>query len=186
MPERRDVDERGRVFVGYRTVHGKKYEWWASSQEAFDRREVRRYEAIKRWTAEKKKDPAFRKKLSVANTERNKINRENDPARFLLYGARCRAKGSAKRSTLDFDIDKSDCIVPTHCPILGIPLYPSRVQSSDNSPELDRIDNTKGYVKGNVWVISRRANRIKNDATLDELRLLVGALAKKIEEVSVK
>jgi hypothetical protein len=44
------------------------------------------------------------------------------------------------------------------------------------TPSLDRIDSSLGYVKGNVWVISWRANHIKTDATLDELRLLVTGL----------
>ncbi len=44
------------------------------------------------------------------------------------------------------------------------------------SPSLDRIDSTKGYTKGNIWVISNRANTLKNDATLSELKLLVERL----------
>jgi hypothetical protein len=48
----------------------------------------------------------------------------------------------------------------------------------DNSYSLDRIDSNKGYVKGNVWVISRRANVIKNNATLEELELLTNNLKK--------
>ena len=42
----------------------------------------------------------------------------------------------------------------------------------DNSPSLDRIDSSKGYTPDNVWVISRRANIIKHDATLEELLLI--------------
>lgn len=48
----------------------------------------------------------------------------------------------------------------------------------DDSYSLDRIDSSKGYIKGNVWVISLRANRIKNDSTPDELRLI----ADKVDE----
>ena len=40
-----------------------------------------------------------------------------------------------------------------------------------NSPALDRIDNTKGYIRGNVWVISHRANQMKVDANIEELKL---------------
>lgn len=46
-------------------------------------------------------------------------------------------------------------------------------QRTDNSPSLDRIDNSSGYVKGNVHIISMRANRIKSDATLQELKSVV-------------
>jgi len=44
---------------------------------------------------------------------------------------------------------------------------------------LDRIDNNKGYIKDNVWVISRKANTIKNNASLEELKALVAALESK-------
>lgn len=169
MLRRGDIDEKGRVFVGYRKMRGKTYEWWASSMEAYKRREARRYEAIKRWTIEKKKDPEFRKKLSIENSARNKLRRTSDPAYYLLAGARRRAKISG----LEFAITKEDCAVPSICPVLGIPLRPATGCADDNSPELDRVDNTKGYVKGNVMVISRRANRIKNNSTIEELRLIL-------------
>lgn len=58
--------------------------------------------------------------------------------------------------------------MPIYCPVLGIKLVPGG-QIKDHSPSLDRIDNTKGYVKGNVHVISDRANRLKSDGTPEEL-----------------
>ncbi len=45
-----------------------------------------------------------------------------------------------------------------------------------STPSLDRIDSSLGYVKGNVWVISWRANHIKTDASLEELKQLVAGL----------
>lgn len=49
-----------------------------------------------------------------------------------------------------------------------------------SSPSLDHIEPEKGYVRGNVWVISYRANMIKNNATIDELQLLATNLAGKL------
>ena len=46
----------------------------------------------------------------------------------------------------------------------------SIVYKNDLTPSIDRIDPKKGYVKDNIIVVSMRANRIENDATVDEIR----------------
>lgn len=93
------------------------------------------------------------------------------------------AKNRAKNRGMEFNIDLSDVPVPEICPLLGIPLAKSTDgYASPNSPTIDRIDQDKGYVKGNVWVVSWRANTLKNDASLNELETLVKSLKHKIEE----
>lgn len=85
-----------------------------------------------------------------------------------------RAKTRAGRKGLEFDITLDDIIIPATCPVLGIPLkLTGEGKREDHSPSLDRIDSSKGYTKDNVVVISWRANRIKNDATAQELQLIV-------------
>lgn len=81
----------------------------------------------------------------------------------LLYAARRRAT----IEQLDFNIEESDIIVPTHCPILKIPLVPTRPRGDPRRDiaSLDRIDPSKGYIKGNIEVISWLANTMKNNAT---------------------
>jgi hypothetical protein len=71
-----------------------------------------------------------------------------------------------------FTISREDIVIPTHCPVLGLPLFTMKgVQGGgDNSPTLDRIRPALGYVKGNIIVISGRANRLKSDASIKELR----------------
>ena len=63
--------------------------------------------------------------------------------------------------------------MPKKCPVLGIDLQYSDVGSkkyqTDNSPSLDRIDPKKGYTKDNVVIMSNLANRIKTDATADQI-----------------
>lgn len=93
-----------------------------------------------------------------------------DPVRALFDAARRRA---ASRG-IAFGIDRGDIQIPENCPVLGVRLVVGGGQGfRDGSPTLDRVDNVKGYVKGNVRVISWRANRIKSDATLAELKALV-------------
>lgn len=91
--------------------------------------------------------------------------KQQSPEILLLMRARRRAR----QCGLAFDLTMSDVSIPRTCPVLGIPLYSSNM-STDNSPSLDRIHSTHGYVRGNVIVVSQRANRIKNDATLIELK----------------
>jgi hypothetical protein len=85
-----------------------------------------------------------------------------------------RARSSAKKRGLDFAITPADVTIPKRCPVLGIPLVNTVGEGRrvDGSITLDRIDNTRGYVPGNVLVVSWRANRIKSDASLEELRLI--------------
>jgi hypothetical protein len=81
------------------------------------------------------------------------------------------AKTRAKRAGVPFAISPEDIVIPSHCPILGLALARrlGRKGGCDQSPSLDRIVPELGYVPGNIVVISRRANRIKNDATIEEL-----------------
>lgn len=90
----------------------------------------------------------------------------------LLRGARQRAK----RFGLPFDLSAQDVIVPTHCPVLGLRLECGRGTHHAASPTLDRIVPALGYVKGNVAVISLRANMIKSDATAQELERIAAWL----------
>lgn len=91
------------------------------------------------------------------------------PCRYLLYNAR----HSAKKKGVDFNITEEDIQIPETCPVLGIPLKFNGGYRSDNSPSMDRFDNSLGYIKGNVNVISWRANNLKRDGTAEEFRSLV-------------
>lgn len=82
------------------------------------------------------------------------------------------AKLRAMDSRLEFNLTTSDINIPSHCPYLGIELSLENTKKLDNSPTLDKIIPSLGYVVGNVEVISERANRIKNNATPEELFLI--------------
>lgn len=98
------------------------------------------------------------------------------PLERLLRNARV----SAKKRGLTFDICESDLLpLPTVCPILGIRLKYScggkigpRDKSKYAQASLDRKDNSLGYVRGNVFIVSWRANQLKSDATPQEIAAL--------------
>jgi hypothetical protein len=80
------------------------------------------------------------------------------------------AKGRAKKQSIPFTITKEDIIIPDLCPVFNIRLeWGIGLGKTDNSPSLDRIIPEKGYIKGNIVVISWLANRLKNNATLAQL-----------------
>jgi len=97
--------------------------------------------------------------------QQRKNHRREDTLAVLISGAKRRAK---KRG-MEFNITKEDLHMPSVCPILGIPLSVGENGHHHGSPSIDRIDSTKGYVKGNVHIISWRANALKNNATIEEL-----------------
>lgn len=86
------------------------------------------------------------------------------------------SKAKAIRNKKEWTISRDDYPVPLYCPVLAIPLDYS---DNDHKPTLDRHDNLKGYITGNVYVISMKANRLKNNATIDEIRLLYKYMQKK-------
>ena len=79
------------------------------------------------------------------------------------------AKERAKKLNLEFDINVSDIVIPELCPLLGIPFLSGEGSICDTSPTLDRILPHLGYVKENVWVISSLANRIKSNASPEQI-----------------
>ena len=104
--------------------------------------------------------------------------------RRLWYAAKLRAQ----KKNLPFNITPEEIIIPEICPILGIALTPShRVRLLGEKPEksfgkhaaspsVDRIEPERGYVHGNIQVISSRANGLKNNGTLEEFEKIVAHL----------
>lgn len=114
-----------------------------------------------------------------AKREYNRQWRSTHPERAMLNAARARARASG----LAFNIEVSDIVIPDICPALGIPIFRGE-RSNPNSPALDRVNNHLGYVKGNVVVVSHRANTIKRDASVAELRALADFYEAQAEKVS--
>lgn len=95
-------------------------------------------------------------------------SRQANPVRYLLRQAKYRAK----KRNIEFTISMEDIEVPTHCPVFGFKLETTKGRRAYNSFSLDRFDNSKGYVKGNVKVVSWKANQYKGDLSLEEIEKL--------------
>ena len=145
-------------------------------REYYQKNKEKKREQGRLWEMRNKdKVRAFRKKrrdaLRAENPEKLKEAQrrweKNNPNKVLFQSAKQRAK----KYGLDFNITIEDIVIPEFCPLLGIKLEPREGGHGpkDSSPSLDRIDNTKGYVKGNVWITSWLANKMKATATEEQL-----------------
>jgi hypothetical protein len=95
-------------------------------------------------------------------------------------------KNSARRRNLEFNLDYTDIDLPDVCPLLGIPLVYKQLNGINlyqkaNYATLDRIDNSKGYIKGNVIILSRMANAMKNEANFEQLKIFYTNVQKLID-----
>ena len=102
----------------------------------------------------------------VVHLEKVRRLKELKPAEKILM----QAKATAKKKNLEFNIGLEDIILPEFCKYLGTKLTNIQGQGAVwSNYSIDRIDSTKGYIKGNVEIISRKANSMKNMATEEEL-----------------
>jgi hypothetical protein len=92
-----------------------------------------------------------------------------DPRYSMLQGAQRRAR----RKGLPFALTIDDIVIPAICPVLGIPLQRAAKRPRYNSPSLDQIAPGRGYVQGNIEVMSNRANMLKSNATIAELEAVL-------------
>lgn len=88
---------------------------------------------------------------------------------YLMFNT---AKSRATKNNILFNITIEDIVIPEFCPALGIPLFKVGHKMTDNSPTLDRIVPSLGYTKENIIVISNKANRIKSNASINEIYLV--------------
>lgn len=128
----------------------------------------------------KEKRMAYNKKYAQENREKVRTLArnyyKNNQEKLMLW----RAKSRAIRDSLDFNLSIEDIIIPSTCPLLGVPLFKGEGKLCPNSPTLDKIDPIKGYTKGNVWVISHRANTIKSNCSLEEFESIFLNWKKKV------
>ena len=139
---------------------------------AFYKRGGKRKHLLYSWCRDCIRGPSNKRNRKYYRTTRSDQYRK-DPIQYLLKVAESRAK----KYGVTFSVIREDIEVPTHCPITGEKLD---VLTNDMSSgmSLDKIDNTQGYVKGNVCVISRKANRLKSDGSIEDFRKIIAYMEK--------
>jgi hypothetical protein len=86
------------------------------------------------------------------------------------------AKRRAKQKNVVFELKKNDIDIPERCPVLGIKFdHDGGNAGMETTPTLDRVDNSKGYTKDNICIISFRANNLKSTATLENFERIKGS-----------
>lgn len=107
----------------------------------------------------------------------NKLKQENSRKNFThVMLANAKRRAAAKK--LPFTIKLKDIVVPDLCPILKVPFVVGTKGDYELTPSIDRVDNSKGYTKDNVQIITKKANSMKNSATPQELLLLADWISK--------
>lgn len=85
-------------------------------------------------------------------------------------------KNSAKKRNIEFNLtltDLHDLGIPLTCPVLNIPIYFYREKVRPDSISFDRINSSKGYTKDNLVIVSHRVNKLKSNATLEEMEAMI-------------
>jgi len=127
------------------------------------------YEQNKEVVLQKVKE--YREKPEVKKNRSKKVKEDSlqNPAKYLWK----HAKRRAKEKKLPFTITIEDIKVPEYCPVLGLKLIQGDGKVHDASPTLDKIIPSLGYIPENIIVMSKRANTLKSNGTLEEHKQLV-------------
>jgi len=132
-------------------------------------------ERLKEWAREyRKTHPEWTR--ATQKRARKKL-KETKPEHLIWMELKKRAKAR----DIKFELEVSDIIIPKFCPILGIELSFGDGRVHDASPSMDRIIPDKGYVKGNCFIISSKANRMKQENTLETFELIINYIKERMK-----
>ena len=179
------IRTRHKKYVKKNRAHiRKKHKQWRDNNKdkvlgySTNRKVVKSEYDKKRWHKLSPEEKAKEMKENGLNRDKRT---ENNPE-VTIYRT---AKKRAQKKNMEFNIKIEDIHIPELCPVLGIKLNKfiykrgTNRQLKECRPSIDRINNNIGYIQGNIIIISLRANRIKSDATLQEIT----AIAKWMNEV---
>lgn len=123
-----------------------------------------------------RKDRSKRKDICIDCSKRERAEKRQ---RRLWYHKKIPAiltncKIRAREMGVEFSLTRDDIVIPERCPVFGVVFEEeckkaNRYFCNSYAPSVDRIDNSKGYTKDNIVIVSCRANSIKGNATIAEL-----------------
>ena len=125
-------------------------------RQSYERNKEKVFARTRKWRAE---NPELAHEYGISVHQRHI---EKDPINYFL----AHLKRSARRRGLEFNLEPSDIIIPELCPVFGIPIYFLRTMTGGPLPDsasADRVDSHKGYLKGNIQIISQEANWLKRN-----------------------
>lgn len=157
--------------------------WYEKNKKDQRAKALARYHANPERARAKQRAYKFRHKehLAKQNREKAKLRRAENPdevrridreayARNKRVRLIKRVRQRALKNGIPFDLVADEVEWPTHCPVFGVELnYAAGFPVPDNGVSIDRIIPEKGYVKGNVQVISWLANRMKSNASRTQM-----------------
>jgi hypothetical protein len=112
---------------------------------------------------------------TVTRRDQNKFHGKSVSLEAWIYRS---AKARANKRGIEFSITIEDIIIPERCPVFGIKIdktwggVEENNQARFSKPSLDRIDSSKGYIKGNVVILSYRANIVKQNGSAIQHRMI--------------
>lgn len=127
--------------------------------------------------------PGYEKRQKKAETTRRRNKRE-DPRAYWAQLTKGNVVARAKARGEVTDIDNAWLLANANdiCPLLETPLKYDNTWMAPDSAAIDRIDNDVGYFKHNCWIISALANRIKTNATVEQIETVARNFRKHTNE----
>jgi hypothetical protein len=134
----------------------------------------------------KKKEPVKHCGLNCSLMDRKKKKKKHGHSNTHEYYLWKGCQNRAKKNNIPFNLEYTDVVIPKKCPILEIPIFKGNERHIANSPSLDRLVPELGYVKGNVRVISYKANTMKSDASIEEIKMFAKNIISYFDEAKLK
>ena len=129
---------------------------------------------VRREIAKQEKQDKYFEKYGLTEKELQEYEKEFPELVPKLKRSLAWTKARAKRKNILFNLKLVHLLkqLTTHCPVLGVKYE----VTGDYCPSIDRKIPEKGYTKGNILLMSWRANRIKYNSNIQELRALLNFL----------